>query len=34
MNQDLVVKSVFGTICAINLSGIAYAVIIAIMNIV
>jgi len=34
MKNDLVIKSIFGTICAINLSGIAYAVIIAIMNII
>jgi len=34
MKQDLVVKAVFGTICAMNLSGIAYAMIITIMNII
>ena len=34
MNQDLVFKSAFGVLGAINLSGIAYAVVVVIMNIV
>ena len=34
MNQELVFKSVFGVLSAINLGGIAYAMIITIMNII